>query len=78
MPTASSCMLLSGVPAVMAAGVAQVTAAWRWTVMMVTGEVTLLEKVGLETVAVTGAVMLDALPVALPGTLTVITIPSLA
>jgi hypothetical protein len=45
---------------------------------MVTGEVTLLENVGLETVAVTGAVILDALPVALPGTLTVMTIPSLA
>ncbi len=45
---------------------------------MVTGEVTLLEKVGLETVAVTGSVTLAVLPVALPATLTVITIPSLA
>ena len=48
MPTAFNCVELRGVPVVMAAGVAQVTAACCCSVMVI-GVVTLLEIFGLVT-----------------------------
>ena len=64
LPTAFNCVLLSGVPSAIAAGVAQVTAACCCRVR-VSGVVTLLENVGLDTTADTGEVVLGSPPVAL-------------
>ena len=71
LPTAFNCVPLKGVPSAIAAGVAQVTAACRCSVR-VSGAVTLVENVGLETIAETDEVVLGAPPVALAATDTVI------
>ena len=77
LPTAFNSVPLKGVPSAIAAGVAQVAAACRCSVM-VSGAVTLVEKVGLETFAETVGVVLAAPPVAFAATLTVMVTESLA
>lgn len=77
LPTAFNCVALIAVPEVIAAGVAQVTAACRWSVMVI-GDATLLEIFGLVTCAETDTEAVEADPAAFGATLTVSVTESLA